>query len=232
MYQQPLFKPYRLVKDLPIAEQPVYRIQHVGPTAVSSSELLAAILQTPDALDLAQEMLTDFGSLVELYKATETELQRFKGIGSAQFARLKAAFELGRRVVRTDPTERPRITSPGDAANLLMPDMMHLDQEEFRVILLNTRNEVLKIFTLYRGSTNSATIRVGEVFREAIRQNAVAIIVSHSHPSGDPSPSPEDVNVTRQLVEAGKQLDIEVLDHVVIGNGRYVSLKERGLGGW
>lgn len=122
------------------------------------------------------------------------------------------------------------MSSPGDAANLLMSEMMFLEQEHLRLILLDTRNRVLSMPTLYVGSLNSSVVRVGELFRAAIRENAAALIVAHNHPSGDPSPSPEDVNVTRQLVRAGKLLDIDVLDHIVIGQQRFVSLKERGLG--
>jgi DNA repair protein RadC len=123
-----------------------------------------------------------------------------------------------------------RVTSPADAANLLMSEMMFLEQEHLRLILMNTRNEVLKTPTIYIGSLNTSVVRIGELFRAAIKENAAAFIVVHNHPSGDPSPSAEDVNVTRQLVQAGKLLDISVLDHIVIGRQRYVSLKERGLG--
>jgi len=123
------------------------------------------------------------------------------------------------------------IKSPADAANLLMYQLAALDQEYLFVILLDTRNRVMgKPFEVYHGSLNTSLIRVGEVFREAVKTNAAALIVAHNHPSGDPSPSPEDVAVTRALVEAGKLLDIDVLDHLVIGHHRFVSLKERGLG--
>jgi DNA repair protein RadC len=128
------------------------------------------------------------------------------------------------------PEERPKVTTPADAANLLMSEMMFLEQEELRVVILDTRNRVLSTPTIYRGSLNTSVIRIGELFRAAIRSNAAAVIVAHNHPSGDPAPSPEDINVTRQLVKAGKLLDIDVLDHIVIGRQKFVSLKERGLG--
>ncbi len=129
------------------------------------------------------------------------------------------------------PTPREQIKSPADVAALLMVEMSHLDQEELRVLNLDTKNRIQSIITVYRGSVNSAQVRIGEVFKEAIRLNSAAIIVVHSHPSGDPTPSPEDILVTRQIVDAGKLLDVDTLDHVVIGKGRWVSMRERGLGG-
>ena len=155
---------------------------------------------------------------------------RFPGIGVVKASRLKASLEFGRRVMINRPEERPQLTSPADAANLLMPDMVHLDRETLRLVLLDTRNRVMSTPTLYVGSLNSSVVRVGELFKAAIRENAAAIIVAHNHPSGDPNPSPEDVAVTRQIVQAGRLIDIPVLDHIVIGHQRYVSLKERQLG--
>jgi len=145
-------------------------------------------------------------------------------------AQIKAALELGRRLLVSSPDDRPQVLSPGDAANLLMLEMGLLEQEHLRIVLLDTRNRVLSISTVYIGSLNTSMVRVGELFREAIRHNAAAVIVAHNHPSGDPTPSPEDVAVTKQIVQAGKLLDISVLDHIVVGRGRFVSLKERGLG--
>lgn len=128
------------------------------------------------------------------------------------------------------PSPREQIKSPTDAISILMLEMSHLDQEQMRVLCLDTKNRLQKIHTVYKGSLNTAIIRVGELFKEPIRLNSAAIILAHNHPSGDPSPSPEDVFITRQAVEAGKLLDCEVLDHLVIGQGKYVSLRERGLG--
>jgi DNA repair protein RadC len=128
------------------------------------------------------------------------------------------------------PDERPAIHSPDDAAALIKYEMSALEQEELRVFMLDIRNRVEKILTVYKGSLNSSQVRIGELFKDAIRSNAAAIIIAHNHPSGDPTPSPEDVALTRAVVQAGKLLDIEVLDHLVIGGGRHISLKERGLG--
>lgn len=180
-----------------------------------------------------------------LARASFAELERERGLGLAKAAQLKAAFELGRRLMVASPEERPQIKSPAEAANLLMMEMGMLQQEHMRTILLDTKNRVLAVPTIYIGSLNSSMIRVGEVFREAIKQNCAAIIVTHNHPSGDPTPSADDLQVTTQIVEAGKLLDIEVLDHLIIGRQRYVipvlnhliigrqgyvSMKERGLG--
>lgn len=220
----------RYVRDMPVGERPLTRLQENGAMALSTAEILASIVQTHDALDLATDMLNFFGSLAGLGRATIAELCRFDGVGESQAARIKAALELGRRMVSEPQDERPRVASPADAANLVMSEMMSLEQEHLRVLLLDTRNRVLGAPTVYIGSLNTSVVRVGELFRAAIRANAAAVIVIHNHPSGDPSPSPEDVNVTRQLVRAGKLVDIEVLDHVVIGYQRYVSLKERSLG--
>jgi DNA repair protein RadC len=196
--------------------------------------LLAIILRTgaqgENVLRLAERLLARFGNLAGLASATLTEMQEVHGIGEAKAVEIKAALEIGRRLTLSAPDERVQVSSPGDAANLLMSEMSFLDQEHLRLVLLDTRNRVLRTPTVYIGSLNTSVVRVGELFRHAIRENAAAMIVAHNHPSGDPSPSPEDVAVTREIVRAGKLLDIDVLDHLVIGRGRFVSLKERGLG--
>lgn len=220
----------RHIKDLPVEEQPRHRMNHLGPRSISTAELLAVCLQTSDALDLAQEIISAADGIHGLSRLTTAELTAVSGIGPAQASRIRAALELGRRTVTSIPNKQQKVQSPADAANLLMPEMQDLEQEHLRVILLNTRNGVMGVQTVYIGSVNTSVVRIAELFRPAIRNNAAAIIVAHNHPSGDPSPSPEDVNVTRQIVESGKLLDIDVLDHVIIGHQRYVSLKERGLG--
>ena len=223
-----------MIRDMAAHDRPRERLMQVGATAVSSAELLAIILRTgsggENVLRLAERLLIRFGSIPGLAKATVPELMTVKGIGEAKAVEIKAALEIGRRLMASAPEERPRVTSPADAANLLMSEMMFLEQEHLRLVLLDTRNRVIGTPNIYVGSLNTSVIRIGELFRAAIKANAAAFIVAHNHPSGDPSPSPEDVNVTRQLVAAGKLLDLEVLDHIVIGHQRYVSLKERGLG--
>lgn len=181
-------------------------------------------------LQLAQILLAQTDGLPGLIRASRAEMESVKGIGKVKALRIKAALELGRRALTVSTEEKPQLTSPTDAANLLMSEMMYLEQEHLKLITLDTRNRILSVPTLYIGSLNTAVVRIAELFKFAIRENAAAIIVAHNHPSGDPSPSPEDVHFTRQLVKAGKLLDIEVLDHIIIGRQRYVSLKERSLG--
>jgi DNA repair protein RadC len=223
--------PRRRICDLPAEERPLYRLHQHGRDALSTTELLALVLGTADAPGLAAELLASFGSLHRLARANKAQLTRIHGIGDAQAARLLAVLELSRRLQAPPAEERPAITSPADAANLLIPRLAHKDQEELHVVLLDTRSRVMGIAAVYRGSLNTSVIRVGELFRPAIEAPAAAIILAHNHPSGLAEPSPEDVNVTRQVAQAGKLLDISLLDHLIIGEGgRYVSLKERGLG--
>jgi len=234
----PRVSDYRLsVKEWPESERPREKLERHGARALSNAELLAIILRTgtarEDVVALSQRLLTQKGGLVGLSNVSMTELAGEHGLGLAKSAQLKAALELGRRllVLMADPAAaRIQVRSPGDVANLLMLEMGLLEQEVMRTVLLNTKNYVIGSPVIYQGSANTAVIRVGELFREAVKHNAVSLIVVHNHPSGDPTPSPEDVAVTREIVQAGKLLDIEVLDHLVIGHQRFVSLKERGLG--
>jgi DNA repair protein RadC len=226
---------YRLrMRELPPSDQPRERLAAVGPAALSDAELLAILLRVGvpgvNVLQLAQQTLVANGGWPGLLGVEFAELSRQRGMGAAKAATVKAALEIGRRLILFGHEERYQIKSPADAATLLMVEMSHLDQEHLRAVLLDTKNRVLEVTTVYIGSVNSASIRIGEVFKTAVRRNAAALILAHNHPSGDPTPSPEDILVTRQIVEAGKLLDCEVLDHLVIGRGRYVSMRERGLG--
>lgn len=206
----------------------------MGERALSTTELLALVLGSGNAndnvLSVAQYLLAEVNGLPGLSRASLAELKTVRGIGDAKASRLKASLELGRRLLLTARQERPYITSPGDAANLLMPDMMHLEQEHLRLVLLDTRNRLLGTPTIYVGSLNTSVIRIGELFRAALKENAAAFIMAHNHPSNDPSPSPEDIAVTRKIVEAGRLMSIDVLDHIIIGQNCFVSLKERGYG--
>lgn len=217
----------RRIRELPLFVQPGYRLSWNGAEYLSTAELLALLLQAGDGVDLAADLLTHFGSLEALRKATLRELEAVAGIGPTRAAAITAALELGRRLCQPRP-EQPQVRSPQDAVELLQ-EMGWLEQEELRVLLLDTKCRVLRIVTIYVGNVSCAVVRIAELFREAIRDQSVAVILAHNHPSGDPTPSPEDVNVTRRIIEAGKLLDIEVLDHLVIGRERWVSLKERGL---
>jgi DNA repair protein RadC len=223
-----------MIRDMAEANRPRERLLQVGERAVSTAELLAIILRVgapgENVLRLAERLLITFKDLPGLARASIAELTEVKGVGPAKAVEIKAALEIGRRLLTTAPEEKPRITSPADAANLLMSEMCFLEKEHLRLILMDTRSRVLSTPTIYIGSLNTSVVRIGELFRAAIKENAAAFIVAHNHPSGDPSPSPEDVSVTRQIVQAGALLNIEVLDHIVIGHNRFVSLKERGLG--
>ena len=227
-------KPVYRITDLATEERPRERLLHLGPQALAASELLAILLrvgvQGENAVQVGQRLLKNFGGISGLQRAPMEELCNQRGIGEAKAAQIKAAIELGRRLTLESPDERPAINSPADAAALVLYEMSALEQEHLRVILLDTRNRVLEIVEIYKGSVNSSQIHVGEIFKAAIRRNAPALIVVHNHPSGDPTPSPDEAAVTRAIVQAGKLLDVDVLDHMVIGQGRWVSMKERGLG--
>jgi len=224
---------YRIT-DMAIAERPRERLANLGPQALNTAELLAILLRVgvkgENAVEVGQRILQTFGGLRGLHKASFDEVQAQRGLGEAKAAAIKAAIELGRRLSLEAPEERPTIHSPADVAALVQYEMSALEQEHFRVMLLNTRNQVLDIIELYHGSLNSSMIRVGEVFKPAVRRNAASVIVIHNHPSGDPTPSPDDTAVTNSIVTAGKLMDIEVLDHIIIGHKQFVSMKERRLG--
>lgn len=224
---------YRIT-DLAESERPRERLAHLGPQALTTAELIGILLRVgvsgENAVQVGQRLLNTFGGVSGLHRAAFDEVCNQRGLGQAKAAQIKAALELGHRLSLESPEDRKAIHSPGEAADLVKYEMSALEQEELWVMLLDTRNRVLRIDTIYRGSLNSSQVRVGELFKNAIRRTAAAIIVVHNHPSGDPTPSPDDVAVTRAIVQAGKLLDIEVLDHLIIGGGRYVSLKERGLG--
>jgi DNA repair protein RadC len=231
---EPTQRPTYRITDLPENERPRERLARLGPQVLSSAELLAILLrvgvQGENAVHVGERLLADFKGLRGLHRAPFEELCHQRGIGEAKAAQIKAAIELGRRLPKEDPEERPTINSPADAAALVAYEMSALEQEHLRIFLLDTRNHVMDIVEVYKGSVNSSQVHVGELFKPAVRRGATAIIVVHNHPSGDPTPSPDDVAVTRAIVQAGKLLNVDVLDHLVIGQGRWVSLKERGLG--
>jgi DNA repair protein RadC len=230
----PLVEYNPTIKQLPEGERPRERLELRGEGVLLTAELLAIILRVgtrdENVIRLAERLLVGYEGLAGLARAPFSELVAVKGLGPAKVTQLKAAFELGRRLLAADPQSRITVTVPQDAANLIMAEMSAFEQEHLQVLVLNTRHQVLRIYTIYVGSLNSAVVRVGELFREAVRNNAAALIIAHNPPSGDPTPSADDVGVTRQCVEAGRLLDIEVLDHLVIGDGKFVSMKERGLG--
>jgi DNA repair protein RadC len=218
------------IHDLPLSERPAYRIGRYGPESLSTTELLGLVIGSALQLHDAQVLLATYGGLTGLARANLAELESQPGIGPATAQRIKAALALSQRIAMEQFPDRQQIRSPADAANRLVPTMQLLEHEEMHVITLDTKNRVLGSTVVARGNLNTTLMRVAEVFREAIRINCNSVIVAHNHPSGDPSPSPDDVAVTRQIVEAGKLLDIEVLDSLVVAGLRFVSMKERGLG--
>ena len=226
---------YRLrLKELPPDERPRERLKLRGASSLSDSDLIAILLNTGTVGEtvtaLSQRLIVEYGGLRGLQRLEVAELARVRGVGDAKAVRLKAALELGRRLAALSPDQRPQIGSPDDVVTLVQVEMAALPQEQLRVVLLDTKNRVLTMRTVYQGSVNAAQIRVAEVFRDAIRHNAVAVVAVHNHPSGDPTPSAADVTVTAELAKAGMLLDIELLDHLIIGDGRWVSLRRLGLG--
>jgi DNA repair protein RadC len=226
---------YRLsVKEMAEDERPRERLKLRGPASLSDGDLLAIILNTgivgETVTAVAQRLLADHGGLRGLMRLDVLELARIRGLGDAKAVKLKAALELGRRLAALSPDQLPQISSPDDVVSLVGIEMASLDQEQLRVVLLDTKHRVIGQKTVYQGSVNQAQVRVAEVFRDAIRHNAVAVVAVHNHPSGDPTPSAADVALTSELAKAGTLLDIELLDHMIIGQGRSTSLRRLGLG--
>lgn len=224
-----------MIRDLPQGERPRERLRGYGPKYLNNTELIAILLRTglkgENVLSLASRLLARFGGLAGLGRTTFAELCAERGISEAKACQLLAALELGRRLVSLTPDERVIIHSSQDVANLLTAEMSSLDQEHLRVLLLNTKNEVLAVQEVYIGNVNTSVVRPAEIFRSAVRDNAPSIIVVHNHPSGDPTPSKEDITITREMVSAGELLGIELLDHIIVGTGsRHISLREKRLG--
>lgn len=223
----------RAIRELPVDERPRERLALRGVAGLSSAELIALLWGSGSrgrsAVDLASEALARHDGLTGLARATEAELEMLRGVGAVKAAQLTAAFELGRRLLADWPSARWMIRSPRDVADRLILQMGRLEREELRVVLLNTKNVVLRVVIVYQGNVSSSLVRVGELFRDAVRLNATGVILVHNHPSGDPSPSPDDLHLTAEALAAGRLLDIEVLDHLVIGHDAWVSLRDRGV---
>ena len=222
-----------MIKELPSDERPREKLRDNGAQVMSNSELLAILLrsgnQDESALRLAEHLLERQGGLAGLGGATAEALEQDKGIGEAKASTVLAAIELGRRVALLEPAQRLTIKTPDDVAALLLPRFRYESREHFLAVLLSTKNHVLKTAVISIGSLNASIVHPRELFREAINCRAAAVILAHNHPSGDPTPSPEDVALTRKLVEAGSLLDIPVLDHLILGDGKFISLKEKGI---
>lgn len=221
------------VRELPLAERPRERLVVHGAAVLSAAELIGLLWGTGSRQDaaaaMAEDALVRCDGLSGLASASPREIEQVPGVGPARAARLSAAFELGRRAVVDWPVGRWTIRSPQDLAGRLIAELGHLPREELRVVLLDTRNGVLAMPTVYRGNVSVALVRIGELFRDAVRLHAARLILVHNHPSGDPTPSPDDLHMTAEAVAAGRLLDIAVLDHLVIGHGSFVSLRDRGV---
>ncbi|TVR75669.1 MAG: JAB domain-containing protein [Sphaerobacteraceae bacterium] len=222
------------IKELPADERPREKLRLRGASALTSAELLAILLNSgtrgETVIEVAQRLLVEHDGLTGLVRADFEELCQTRGLGEAKVSRLLATMELARRISAAQPQDRPQIKSPEDIYLLLGSEMAVLEQEQLRVVLLDTKNRVSRIVTVYQGSVNSAQVRVAELFRDAVRATAPAIMLVHNHPSGDPEPSRADALVTRDAVQAGELLGIEVIDHIVIGDGRFQSLRRAGMG--
>jgi DNA repair protein RadC len=223
----------RSVRDLPAAERPRERLALRGPGGLSAAELLAIVCGTGSAghgaHEVAELALARHGSLGALARASDAELAALPGIGAAKAARIAAAFELGRRAVADWPAGTWTIRSPGDVATRLLVEMGRLEREELRVLALNAKNVVQRMSVVYVGNVSASLVRVGELFRDAVRLDASGVVLVHNHPSGDPTPSPDDLHLTAEAIAAGRLLDVDVLDHVVIGHDAWISLRDRGV---
>ena len=221
------------VREMPPEDRPRERLERVGATALRDVELLAILFRTgtrqEGAVALAERVLYHFGDLRVLARASLEEIQQIKGIGQVKAIEIKAALELGKRLAAHTQPQRPRINNAEDVAQLLMVEFKEYEVEHFKSLLLNTKNEVMKTVDISRGGINATTASPGDVFRQAVREGATSVIVAHNHPSGDPEPSRADIELTAQLQEAGDILCVPLLDHVIFGDGRWVSFKERQL---
>jgi DNA repair protein RadC len=223
----------RHIRELPASERPRERLALRGAGGLTSAELIALLWGSGSggrsAVELAEDALARHDGLTGLARATDVELEAIPGIGRARAAQLAAAFELGRRLLADWPTGRWTIRSPRDVADRLVLQMGRLEREELRVVLLNTKNVVLRVATVYQGNVASSLVRVGELYRDAVRLNASGLILVHNHPSGDPTPSPDDLHLTAEALAAGRLLDIQLLDHLIVGHDAYISLRDRGI---
>jgi DNA repair protein RadC len=225
---------YTTIKDLPVDERPRERLAKYGAEALSNAELLAIMLrvgsQGMSAIDTAELLLARFGGLRGIISASVEELvDQIKGLGPAKAVQIKAAVEIGRRIATMPESTKPCIRSPQDVANLVSYDLRTENREHFIALFLDTRNQVLRRKTISIGGLDASLIHPRELFKEAIACGSASVIVCHNHPSGDPTPSQEDLDVTQRLLEAGKIIGIEVLDHLVVGDGKFISLKDKGL---
>jgi DNA repair protein RadC len=221
------------VRDLPRQERPRERLQKFGPEALSAQELLALVIgrgiPKKSVMSIAQELLVRFGNVRAISHATIEELSQIKGIGLAKAAQIKASFELGRREELEPELKNFDIKDPESVVKAIRASIKDKAKEHFKLILLNPRNKIIGISTISIGTLNASLVHPREVFKDAITHSAASVVLAHNHPSGDPEPSEDDIKITKKLVDSGKILGIEVLDHIIIGKNNFCSFKERGL---
>jgi len=220
------------MRDVALADRPREKLVRHGPAALGDNELLALVIgsggRSGGALAVANDLLAAQGGLHGLTSSICDDLSRVTGIGRAKAARLLAAVELGRRTLAHAPRVKQQIRTPHEAAAYLMPSFGSRPVEHFGVVLLDTKHRVIRTTVLTIGGLNATIVQPREVFREAIRGGAAALLIFHTHPSGDPAPSPDDIEITRRLVAAGSLMGVDVVDHLILGDVRYCSLKETG----
>lgn len=225
--------PNTSVREMPEQERPRERLMQVGPEALRDAELLAVLFRTgtreEGAVALAERVIRHFGDMRKLGLASLDELQQVRGVGPVKAIEIKAALELGRRAATYARPPRSKITSSAAAADVLMSRFLACETEHFKALLLNKKHEVLKVVDVSVGSIDYTSAAPLDVFRQAVRESAPGVIVAHNHPSGDPEPSRADIDLTKRLRDAGKILGVDLLDHLIFGDKRYVSLKDRGL---
>jgi len=218
------------ISDLREENRPRERLINEGAQALSDGELLAVLLGSgvkgKNAIDLGNQILKELGGFSGIHRADIASIEDILGVGEAKAARIKAAVELGNRLAKENQVDQFTIHAPEDVVKLVGLELRGKEQEELWVLWLNVRNKVIGIDRLYRGSQDSSSVRVSEIFTRAIRNSAYAIILVHNHPSGESNESPEDVNITRSVVDAGKLLDVRVLDHIIIGQNDFTSIKK------
>ncbi|RCW49700.1 MULTISPECIES: DNA repair protein RadC [unclassified Halanaerobium] len=221
------------IKELPKEERPREKLLSKGAEFLSNAELLALIIRTGSrektAVELAQYIINYFGGLKNLINLSCEELTAVKGVGKAKAAQISSLVELSKRISKTKAKKGKTIFTPSKAAELLMEDMRHLEQEVVKTVLLDVKNKVIKIAEITKGGLSSSIVHPRDVFKEAIRKNSAAIIMAHNHPSGEPTPSPDDIRISKKIAKSGTILGIELIDHIIIGDGKYVSLKEKDL---
>ncbi|MFC4356016.1 DNA repair protein RadC [Chryseomicrobium palamuruense] len=223
---------FELIRDVNRDDRPRERLIQQGPQSLSNQELIAILLRTgtkeTSVLSLSNEILKYFERIHHLKNATIEELTQIKGVGTVKAVQLLAAVEFGRRLAVQDAQDRVTVRSPKDAADYIKHDLHHLMQEHFVLLFLNVKNQIIHKQTIFIGGLSASIVHPREVFREAIKKSCASIIAVHNHPSGNPTPSPEDIAVTKRLKDAGEIMGIELLDHLIIGDHQFISLKEKG----